>query len=124
MDTLGWHTFPSPTHRVLERDPDAPWKVYLGEVCPHGREIVVVDGTHVRDNHDSDFSQGGNGYRYRFCPRGELWIDGQISEAEWPLIAFHECYESELMKMGVDYDRAHDQAKRREDKIRRLRRNP
>lgn len=105
-------------------EPCGPWKTYLGEVCPHGREIVLVDGTHVRNNYDSDFSQGGNGYRYRFIPRRELWIDAQISPDEWPLIAFHECEESELMKMGVDYDHAHAIAKRREDKIRHLGRIP
>lgn len=94
------------------------WKRFTGEVCPHNREIVLVDGTYVRNHFDSDFSQGGNGFRYRFVPRGEIWIDADISPEEHPLIAYHECTESELMRRGLDYDRAHDRAKRLEDRLR------
>jgi hypothetical protein len=96
----------------------------MGEVCPHGRHIVLVDGTHVRNVYDSDFSQGGNGYRYRFVPKGELWIDREIAEAEWPFIAFHECEESELMKSGRTYDSAHLTAKRDENRLRRATMSP
>ncbi len=98
-----------------------PWKTGVGEACPHGHIIVLVDGTYVRNHFDSDFSQGGNGYRYRFIPRGEIWIDRQISDVEWALIAFHECTEAELMKRGWSYSRAHNAAKRAEDKLRRSR---
>jgi len=114
-----WQTSPSPTRRSLETPPGAPWKTYLGEVDPHGREVVLVNGTHVRDHYDSDFSQGGNGFRYRFIPRGELWIDAQIHSSEWPFIAFHESHEAALMKTGVDYDHAHARAKRLENQARR-----
>ena len=31
----------------------------------------------------------------------------------------HECEEVELMRKGMDYDRAHNIAKRREDRLRR-----
>lgn len=116
-----WHTSPSRGHSPGETPREAPWKTYLGEVCPHGLEIVLVDGTHVRDAYDSDFSQGGNGYRYRFIHRGEIWIDHEISPNEWPLIAMHECHESELMRMGVDYDHAHNRAKRLENRYRHAR---
>lgn len=95
------------------------WKVYSGRRCPHGKKIFLVDGTRVRDEHDSDFSQGGNGYRYRWIPRGEIWVDAEIAEEEWPFIVEHECQESELMKHGMDYDRAHARAKRHEDADRR-----
>lgn len=87
--------------------------------CPHGRAVMAVDGTYVRNHHDSDFSQGGNGFRYRFVPRGELWIDDAIPKVEWPYIGLHECYEAEKMKGGMDYERAHDAAKRVENKARR-----
>lgn len=116
-----WYVVPS----LRCSDPARPWKRYLGETCPHGLEVVLVDGTHVRDHYDSDFSQGGNGYRYRFIPRGEIWVDEQISREEWSLIAFHECTEAELMRGGASYDRAHAQAKRLEDDARRMtRRTP
>lgn len=109
-----WHT-----HPVADlSSQDLAWKRYMSEACPHGLLLVLVDGTHVRNTHDSDFCQGGNGFRYRFIPRGELWIDEQISEDEWPLIAFHECYEAELMRGGMDYDGAHLRAKMQEDRVR------
>jgi len=116
VQPLDWHTTPSAARPASP----APWKRYLGEECPHGRQVVLVDGTHVRNHHDSDFSQGGNGYRYRFVPRGEIWIDEQISPDEWPFIAFHECEEAELMRGGLSYERAHDRAKKIEDYARRL----
>lgn len=112
---LSWQTIP--------QDPpprECPWwKLYSGEACPHGLHIVLVDGTHVRNKYDSDFSQGGNGFAYDFVPEDEIWIDAAIPEVEWPLIGFHECRESELMRRGLSYSMAHDQAKLREDKIRR-----
>lgn len=108
-----WHTYAQASPRL-----NTSWKQYLEEACPHGRAIVLVDGTYVRNHYDSDFSQGGNGYRYRFIPRGEIWIDAHIPEEEWPLIAFHECQESELMKLGWTYSRAHDRSKQLEDSYR------
>ena len=110
-----WQTVPAP-----HSPSGVPWKAYLGESCPHGLAIAIVDGTYVRNNYDSDFSQGGNGHRYRFVPRGEIWIDGQISSSEWPLIAYHECEEVERMRAGQSYDRAHDAAKRLEGRFRKL----
>jgi hypothetical protein len=107
----------TPTRRSIEV---GEWKQPLGGACAHGLAIMLVDGTYVRNHYDSDFSQGGNGFRYRFVSRREIWVDKQISEIEWPFIIMHECYEAELMREGQTYDRAHDTAKRLEDKCRRL----
>ena len=98
---------------------EVPWKEFMGQTCPHDRQIVLVDGTYVRNHFDSDFSQGGNGFRYRFVPRGEIWIDAEINPVERAFIAFHECSESESMAKGIGYERAHDRAKRIEDRLRR-----
>jgi len=96
------------------------WKEPFGEACPHGRHIMLVDGTHVRNKFNSDFSQGGNGYAYDdFVPKDEIWIDEQIDPIEWPFIAFHECEEAELMEKGMSYDKAHDMVKHLEDIFRR-----
>jgi hypothetical protein len=97
---------------------DVPWKEFIGEACPHGLKIALVDGTYIRNHFDSDFSQGGNGFRYRFIPRKEIWIDTNINKNEWPFIAFHECQEVERMRKGYTYSRAHDQAKHLEDAFR------
>lgn len=95
-----------------------PWKEDTGEVCPHGLRIMLVDGTHVRDTWESDFSQGGNGWVYSFVPKHEIWIDWCIPEEEWPFIAYHECVEVEAMRRGLTYSQAHERAKRREDRLR------
>ena len=70
----------------------------------------------MRNHFDSDFVAGGNGYRYRWIPRGEIWLDDTYPIEEWPFNAFHECHESEGMKGGKDYETAHDAAKRAEDR--------
>lgn len=89
--------------------------------CEHGRRVYIVDGTYIRNQYDSDFVQGGNGARYRFCPKGELWIEEMIPEPEIMFVLHHECVETELMlKEGMSYEDAHDIAKRSEDRERRL----
>ena len=112
-----WRT--TPDHPPVLPEEEQSWKHPFGEACPHGRHIMLVDGTHVRDKFDSDFSQGGNGYAYDFVPKDEIWIDEQIDPIEWPFIAFHECEEAELMEQGMPYDKAHDKVKYLEDIFRR-----
>jgi hypothetical protein len=114
-----WTTHPTKPPGAYPRP---RWKDYLREACPHGLHVVLVDGTHVRDTYDSDFCQGGNGFAYDFVPRNEIWVDNCIPPGERALVAFHECTEAELMRAGASYDRAHDEAKRREDAFRRARR--
>jgi hypothetical protein len=111
-----WTTTPTGRQHLL--DLEHRWKHYLGESCPHGLKIALVDGTHIRNTYDSDFSQGGNGHAYDFVPRDEIWIDEEIDRSEWPFIAFHECQEVEFMKRGLSYDEAHDRAKHIEDLFR------
>ena len=99
---------------------DQPWKMYSGHDCKHGRKIFLVDGFHVRNTFDSDFSQGGNGYRYKWIPKKEIWIDACLSPEEMDFVIYHECVECEFMlKDGDTYYRAHNRAKYREDQLRR-----
>jgi hypothetical protein len=112
---LEWQTIPcEPPRRI-----PPSWKHYTGEACPHGRHIVLVDGTYVRNHYDSDFSQGGNGHAYPFVPKSEIWVDAITPEGEIALVTFHECEEFELMDRGMTYDRAHDRVKAQEDVFRR-----
>lgn len=110
---VDWSTVPNGKSGYISK-----WKRHLGESCPHGKEIFLVNGSYVRNHFDSDFIAGGNGYRYRWIPRGELWLDDSSPAAEWPYNAFHECHESEDMKHGASYEKAHDAAKRIEDRMR------
>lgn len=95
------------------------WKKDTGEKCEHGLRIYLVDGNHVRENMDPTFIEGGNEFRYDFVPKNQLWIDWHMPEAEHPYILLHECFESEKMRDGWSYDRAHNAAKRAENKLRR-----
>jgi len=96
----------------------APWKKDADMTCKHGLKVYLVDGLHVRAI-DCAFIQGGNEFRYGFVPKGELWVDWHVPEAEWPYVLLHECHETELMRKGWSYDRAHNAAKRLENKERR-----
>lgn len=101
------------------------WRESTGKRCLHGLLLVLVDGAYVRNRFDSDFAQGGNGYRYSFIPKGEIWIDADLPQDEWPFTALHECEEAEVMRRGkchgagACYEHAHDRAKAIEDKLRR-----
>ena len=99
------------------------WKTSLGEKCPHGNEFFLVNGPFVRNTISSDFVHGDNHYHSpKFVRLGELWIDDSIPIEERDYAAFHECYEAELMKKGMDYEKAHDRAKAIEDEFRRINR--
>lgn len=98
--------------------PPEQWKYATGVACPHGTKVMLVDGAHVRNHFDSDFDQGGNGYRYKFIPHGEIWVDSHVAPAERPYVIEHECRESVDMAAGKSYEDAHDAAKAHEDRER------
>jgi hypothetical protein len=95
------------------------WKKDTGERLEPNFKVFLVDGNYVRDNMDPTFIQGGNEFRYNFVPKNELWVDWHMPEEEYPYVLFHEHYESLKMKAGWSYERAHDAAKRAENKLRR-----
>lgn len=112
---MDWKTVPD-EHHPLPKD----WQTPLGEACPHGLSIFLVDGTFVRNTFDSDFDQGGNGYAYSWIPKSQIWIARETPGIELPFVVFHECLEVEHMKKGLSYDKAHVLAKRSEDRWRNL----
>jgi hypothetical protein len=92
-------------------------KQRLGEA--QGREIWLVDGRAVRDLAYVDFTLGGHGFRYRFIPRREIWLDDAVRAAERPFILHHELVEVGLMAQGLSYHQAHERASRAETAMRR-----
>ena len=74
-DIIAWEM-----HDVSPTPSKVPWKRSMGLDCPHGLEFFIVNVSNVRNTYDSDFVQGGNGQRYRFCPKRELWIDDTLPE--------------------------------------------
>lgn len=90
----------------------------IGSVA--GREVWLVDGRAVRDIAYVDFTLGGHGFRYRFIPRGEIWIDDAVHRAERPAILHHEAVEvAHMASAGLRYHAAHDLASRAEVRFRK-----
>ena len=83
------------------------------------RRVRVVSGRAVRDLFYVDFTLGGHGFRYRFIPRGEIWIDDAVHPAEHGAILHHEMVEVDLMRRGLAYDEAHSRASEAEIAFRR-----
>jgi hypothetical protein len=72
-------------------------------------KIWIIDGELVREKIYKEFLYGGNEQRYLFVPRGEIWIDNDISSEEFDLTVAHEMNERHLMaKYGWTYQTAHD----------------
>jgi hypothetical protein len=71
--------------------------------------IWIVDGDIVREKIYKEWLYGGNEQRYIFNPKGEIWIDNDISSEEFDLTVAHELNERHLMaKFGWTYQAAHD----------------
>jgi uncharacterized protein YvpB len=74
-----------------------------------GLKIFLVDGSKIRQFIDMDFTMGGHGFRYIYVPLDEIWIDSS-NELECEEVVAHEIHEFNLMKKGINYQRAHEQA--------------
>ncbi len=71
--------------------------------------IWIIDGNRVRQKIYKEWLYGGNEQRYVFNPKGEIWIDNDISSEEFDLTVAHELNERHLMaKFGWKYQTAHD----------------
>ena len=81
--------------------------------------IWIIDGNRVRQKIYKEWLYGGNEQRYIFNPKGEIWIDNDISCEEFDLTVAHELNERHLMaKFGWTYIAAHDSSLNLEQVIR------
>src|SRR5262249_40013237 len=65
------------------------------------------------------FLAGGNDQRYRYNPKGEVWVDSRMGMSELLYTIEHELLERKLMReRGWTDDRAHDKALAMEEVIR------
>jgi hypothetical protein len=72
-------------------------------------EVWLVDGCWVRSLYKTDYTEGGHGYVYPWCPKKEIWVEKVMDRAELPFIVAHEYTELRLMRdEDLDYDRAHE----------------
>lgn len=84
----------------------------------NGITVWLVNGRLVRSAFDIEFTEGGHEHVYEYVPRNELWIDDDIHDDERGFILFHELFERRLMASGINYDKAHKQASKRESYLR------
>jgi hypothetical protein len=97
---------------------DGVYRYYMGKKSNY--DIWIVDGNRVRENIYKEWLYGGNEQRYIFNPKGEIWIDNDISCEEYDLTVAHELNERHLMaKFGWTYETAHDSSLMLEQVIRR-----
>ncbi len=75
-----------------------------------GVNIWIVDGYMVRKNIYPDFGFSGNDVSYHFIPKGEIWIDGQVSCEETEYSIGNEINERKFMLAGKSYDDAYSDA--------------
>jgi hypothetical protein len=80
----------------------------------NGVTVWLVNGRLVRSAFDIEFTEGGHEHVYEYVPRNELWIDDDVHDDERGFILFHELFERRLMASGITYDKAHEQASKRE----------
>lgn len=81
--------------------------------------VYVVENNHVMTNYDMDFMAGGNGYRFDFIPKDEIWLASTLPDEEFRFTLFHELIERYLMQdFSYDYDKAHKIANFFERKLR------
>jgi len=111
MDTFHPHRFKLPSNvlRAVGRSKVGTilrWRVYR------------VDGHAVRNRINIDFVSGGNPMRYKFVPRGEVWVEKTVEPGEFAPVVVHELVEAILMFDGQDYDQAHESASATERLVR------
>ena len=75
-----------------------------------GIGIWIVDGYHIRATIYPDFGFSGNDMNYRFIPKNEIWIDGQISCEETEYCIATELLERSLRAKGMSYSDAYQKA--------------
>lgn len=76
----------------------------------NGMRVWIVDGEIVRDLLYVGFTEGGHDKVYNFIPKNEIWIDDEVSAKERKYILLHEAYERNLMRQGLAYADAHNNA--------------
>lgn len=97
------------TNKKLLRGGSVLDKVYKKQIFQkyNPAKIWIVNGEIVRDLFFIDFTEGGHDKVYHFIPKGEIWIDDDLSKKEILFVLLHEAHERSLMAKGWKYERAH-----------------
>jgi hypothetical protein len=90
---------------VVKTYSDQEVKIPLGEV--EDIKLFLVNEDYINKHLEIDYVCAGNGQRYDFIPKDEIWLSIQnLFAAKYDF--FHEFLEQYLMKKyGLEYDEAH-----------------
>ncbi|MBI3397455.1 hypothetical protein HY045_03185 [Candidatus Woesebacteria bacterium] len=83
-----------------------------------GRKIWIVDGAVVRRDLFPDFCYSGNDLAYKFIPRGEIWIDLNISCSEIEYQIVHQLTERKMLESGMKISDAYVKGTEAQTKLR------
>jgi hypothetical protein len=83
-----------------------------------GITVWIVDGFHIRQNMDINFSNFGQHYRFNYIPKEEFWLDRQANPGEEPYFIEHLLAENKMMAEGKDYNDALDEGDKAEQDMR------
>ncbi|MFA5060768.1 MAG: hypothetical protein WC494_00430 [Candidatus Pacearchaeota archaeon] len=85
-------------------------KIHKKKIISYSKKIKVwvVNGEIVRSFLFIDFTEGGHDKVYSFIPKGEIWIDDDLSLKERKFVLLHEIHERNLMAKGMEYESAHN----------------
>jgi hypothetical protein len=83
-----------------------------------GFKVWIVNGKYIRTNIDTNFTNCGQHYQFKFIPKNELWIDYQKSPGEEKFFVDSLLVMHNLMSDGVSYNKAITAASRIEKRER------
>lgn len=83
-------------------------------------KVFLINGEHVRDNLETDFTMASHGFVSGFIPKDEIWVDDRLSVNDIVATIHHEVFEAKLMAKGMPYPDAHALATESEKKFRKL----
>ncbi|MFH1623390.1 MAG: hypothetical protein ABIA12_02655 [Candidatus Aenigmatarchaeota archaeon] len=85
-----------------------------------GFKIFLVNGEHVRNNLETDFTMASHGFVSGFIRKDEIWMDDRLSVNDVVAVLHHEVFEAKLMEDGMPYEDAHVLATESERDFRKL----
>lgn len=83
-----------------------------------GFTVWIVDGKHIRDNLDEEFTNFGQHLNFKIIPKNEFWIDREKSGNESRFFITHMLAEHRLIINGKTFDQARIYANKLERKER------
>ena len=98
---------------------------YLCGITDDNVQVWLVDGDLVKIRHDPDFVEANNSEESSWIhlvtgssDKYQAIVDWHMKPDQWPFDLYHELFEMRLMRQGMSYDKAHEQANVGEMKLR------